>query len=572
LLLPDPTLDLADLGILPLQPGHQKRNADITLDPDSFISSLEQPRGFEHDDDLQLEDDILDIDIGEDNNMNIGGLEDLMAGSDSLEIGRDAPMPRDIGEDLFSESRLDLDLGSMTPKARESMPPGLGFEEEGLDLGLDDDNAGFGRGMDIDFEGDTTIQPQEATPVPEATARASEPPAAEPARGRTASVAPTVQMEDAPVEEEQEEPQAEPGDATFVRESSRLSSEEVEETVHARAQGSRKRKVVVDPITEIKAKVIKAQQEDRSRILKNPSFLPRDPTVLALMSLTKSGGLARSIFYPRNIAPELTNLLAPDFVKRMAELKKRKREGAEEQDEARSSPPKQARLEIDHEETLQPYLGSEGEILEEEPRDEMMDLAGDQSIVPFLDQEDDFTIRRSGMSLSSRLCISSLTTIGTASPQPEIVAQGDVTAEDMATMGEPVEEQTYTAPSQPVSRETRHAVHVLREQFAEPEPKAIVRFKELLPPQTTTRVDATKMFFEVLVLATKDAVKVKQSKGFGEIEIQQKKALWGAWAEEKDEQQVAEEEERLREEKDGGRTMNVVVGTGRTVGEATAAA
>jgi cohesin complex subunit SCC1 len=571
LLLPDPTLDLADLGLLPLQPGHQKRNADITLDPDSFISSLEQPRGFEHDDDLQLEDDILDIDIGEDNNMNIGGLEDLMAGSDSLEIGRDAPIPRDVGEDLFSESRLDLDLGSMTPKARESMPPpGLGFEEEGLDLGLDDENAGFGRGMDIDFEGDTTIQPHEATPVPEATAQAPEPAAAEAARERTASVAPTVQMEDAPVEEQQEEPQGEAGDATFVRESSRVSSEEVEETVHARAQG-RKRKVVVDPVTELKAKFIKAQQEDRSRILKDPSFLPRDPTVLALMSLTKSGGLARSIFYPRNIAPELTSLLAPDFVKRMAELK-RKREGAEEQEQVRPSPPKQARLEIDQEEEMaQPEVDFGGSMLEEGAKDEMMDLPGDQSIVPFLDQEEEFAIRRSGM--SSRAPFShSLTAIGTASPQPEIVPQGDVTAEDMATMGEPVEEQTYIAESQPVSRETRHAVHVLREQFAEPQPKAVVRFKELLPPKTTTRVDATKMFFEVLVLATKDAVKVKQSKGFGEIEIQQKKALWGSWAEEKDEQQLAEEEERQREEKDGARTMNVVVGTGRTVGEATAAA
>ncbi|KAA8899629.1 Rec8 like protein-domain-containing protein [Sphaerosporella brunnea] len=559
LLLPDPTLDLADLGILPLQPGHQKRNADITLDSDSFVNSLEQPRGFDGDD-LQLEDDILDIDIGEDNMNMIGGLEDLM-GSDSLEIGRDAHVPRDIGEDLFSESRMSLDLGEITPKARESMAPGLGFEEDGLDLGFDDDNNGFGRGMDIDFEGDTTIQPNEATPVPEATASVREPEAAaaaaataEPARERTASVAPTLEMQ-APAEE-QEEPRAEPGDETFVRESSRLSSEEIEEMVHVRVQGSRKRKVVIDSVTEIKAKVIKAQQEDRSRILKEPSFLPRDPTVLALMSLTKTGGLARSVFYPRNIAPELANLLAPDFVKRMAELKKRKRESAEEQDEARPSPPKQARLELQQEEELvQPELDFGGEMLEE-PRDEMMELAGDVSAVPFLDQEEEeLVMRRSG----------------TTSPQPEIVPQGDVTAEGMEAMGEPVDELTFDAP-QPVSRETRHAVHVLREQFAEPNPKPVVRFKELLPPQTTTKVDATKMFFEVLVLATKDAVKVKQSKGFGEIEIQQKKALWGSWAEEKDEQQVAEEEERLREEKDGGRTMDVVVGTGRTVGEATAAA
>lgn len=156
-----------------------------------------------------------------------------------------------------------------------------------------------------------------------------------------------------------------------------------------------------------------------------------------------------------------------------------------------------------------------------------------------------------------------------------MVAQGDVTAEDMLTMGEPISEpDSVPQQNQPVSRETRHAVHVLREQFSEPKSKPSVQFQQLLPPQTTTRIDATKMFFEVLVLATKDAVQVKQDKGFGQIEIMQKKALWGAWAEEKDEQQVAEEEERQREaDKEAGRTREVVVGSGRgTVGEGIAAA
>jgi cohesin complex subunit SCC1 len=136
----------------------------------------------------------------------------------------------------------------------------------------------------------------------------------------------------------------------------------------------------------------------------------------------------------------------------------------------------------------------------------------------------------------------------------------------MAEMGEPMPEPEFVPPPpQPVSRETRHAVHVLREQFSEPNNKPLVKFQELLPPKTTTKIDATKMFFEILVLATKDAVKVKQDEGFGQIEIQQKKALWGAWAEEKDEQQVAEEEEQQREaEREAGRTRNVVVGTGRT--------
>jgi len=87
------------------------------------------------------------------------------------------------------------------------------------------------------------------------------------------------------------------------------------------------------------------------------------------------------------------------------------------------------------------------------------------------------------------------------------------------------------------------------------------------------------MFFEVLVLATKDAIGVKQDVGFGEIQISPKKALWGAWAEEKDEQQIQEEKEQQQEEenaKEEGegqrRGREMVIGVGRAAVEGTAAA
>jgi len=133
--------------------------------------------------------------------------------------------------------------------------------------------------------------------------------------------------------------------------------------------------------------------------------------------------------------------------------------------------------------------------------------------------------------------------------------------------------------AQPLSQQTRAAVHLLREQFSEPLAKKQVVFQDLLPHESTTATDATKMFFEVLVLATKDAIGVKQDGGFGRIEISPKKALWGAWAEEKDEQQIQEEKEQQQEEenaKEGGegqhRGREMVVGVGRTAAEGTAAA
>jgi cohesin complex subunit SCC1 len=101
----------------------------------------------------------------------------------------------------------------------------------------------------------------------------------------------------------------------------------------------------------------------------------------------------------------------------------------------------------------------------------------------------------------------------------------------------------HPADSGPISLGTRHAVHLLRDRFGGPasaegssqQKKAGVFFQDLLPEQQTSKSDATKMFFEVLVLATKDAVKVEQSSNTigGRLRIRAKPALWGSWAETK---------------------------------------
>jgi len=52
------------------------------------------------------------------------------------------------------------------------------------------------------------------------------------------------------------------------------------------------------------------------------------------------------------------------------------------------------------------------------------------------------------------------------------------------------------------------------------------------------------MFFEVLVLATKDAVKIEQQEGLlgGPIRVRGKRGLWGDWAEREAGGGIAEEE------------------------------
>ena len=126
-------------------------------------------------------------------------------------------------------------------------------------------------------------------------------------------------------------------------------------------------------------------------------------------------------------------------------------------------------------------------------------------------------------------------------PPPEELEE----AEDAFSPGGDMFEDTtipllHPAESGPVSLGTKHAVHLLRERFG-PEAetdesqrqKTSVLFQDMLPEATTTKADATKMFFEVLVLATKDAIKVEQPvhELGGPLRIRGKRGLWGSWAE-----------------------------------------
>jgi cohesin complex subunit SCC1 len=74
-------------------------------------------------------------------------------------------------------------------------------------------------------------------------------------------------------------------------------------------------------------------------------------------------------------------------------------------------------------------------------------------------------------------------------------------------------------------------------------------FTDLCPESTTSRQDATKMFFELLVLGTKDAIKVEQeSKELAmPIRVRGKRGLWGSWAEMEAGGEIAKEGEQAEE-------------------------
>jgi cohesin complex subunit SCC1 len=113
-------------------------------------------------------------------------------------------------------------------------------------------------------------------------------------------------------------------------------------------------------------------------------------------------------------------------------------------------------------------------------------------------------------------------------------------SEDEGLLAGDFDDTIHPTETGPVSLGTQHAVHLLRERFggsqdaeaATPQKKGVL-FQSLCPEKTTTKADATKMFFETLVLATKDAIKVEQSHNNigGPLRIKAKRGLWGSWAE-----------------------------------------
>lgn len=462
LLLP-PSLNLELEG---KRPGSSMDFGSQLLPDSSFRRSVSQEPA-------RLEDHTLvDLDLGED---------EIPLGHDfSMEVGRDAPAPRPVEEDLFSDAGKFNDVDLPLDLGEDDAP----LEKMDLDLGddgpLDNGNDFLQQQedtMDIGGDGDALGHNE-----PEAEAEA----------------------EESRFERDTESPLSEVASEDFRQLEEDVNQEDETFVIQHAHRAKRRKLMELDEIIMLHTHQIKEQQTDRSRILQPTSFLPRDPVLLTLMNMQKNGDFVTSVLGEgrgRGWAPELRGLLSLDSVKKSGELKRKRDSGIADMDVEAANAPE---LELGEEE--------EGFV----PVDEGVDVdttLNQRSEIELPGDQEDQLLNGS---------------------DDEGLNQGLEDADETVVQA---------ADSGPVSAGTKHAVHVLRDRLggSAAEQKKSVLFQDLLPEKQASRADATKMFFEVLVLATKDAVKVEQKTDTigGPLKIRGKRALWGTWAEETAEDEAA---------------------------------
>ena len=481
---------LPDLGLMLSQPnegflGFGRADSSL-LDFGSQVSSQIE-RGRRATTPLRLEDDEgLDLDLGTD--------VPTPHRERDIEAGRDAPVALSMLDDrddtlkLYDADDLDLDLGLGQSEAQgrdSSIMPDIGMDVDvelpamgGDDTIMGGMNDDLGMAMpNIDDELDLAR-----------TRRETESP--------LSSIRSSVQRD--------------------LEENVQQEEDPLDETVQ-QAQRVKKRKVLrPDSTTELSARDVRDQQNDRSKILRPASFLPRDPVLLALMDMQRTGGFVSNILgdgRSKGWAPELRGILSLEIVRQPAASSlKRKRDAI---DAAAAQIP----------EIIEPEL-------------EIPPMEEDTGIAGGFDLGEDTSIMHAPTD-------DALPPLAAADDEDPLAVPGDDSSDvDAGLPADNFDDTTapllHPSDSGLVSIGTKHAVHMLRERFgpegetsAEERARSSLLFQDMLPEKTTSRADATKMFFEVLVLATKDAVKVEQESGVlgGALRVRAKRGLWGDWAE-----------------------------------------
>ncbi|KAI1177394.1 Rec8 like protein-domain-containing protein [Nemania sp. FL0916] len=505
LMLPDQITPADNLNILPPPDANWLLSQMEDVNP-TPVSSSTRSRGRPSNRDINLQEDFNNSQFLHEDNMDedelaLAPMDDLELELDfgmdldderprmdkSIEMGRDAPAPRPIEDDIFSE----LDIAPRTKGADVEETMDLDFGNDAVRIADADGDVQMDDDLHFDI-GDQSAMPEMGGIPSMDRARISESPLSDIDENMARDVEEWTRLNNTSIYEpgyEPEEPEPQP------------------------QKRSKKRKVFgLDPATQLTSSHIKEQQLNHDNILKDPSFISRDPYLLALLEMKNSGSFVTSIMgagRTKAWAPELRDMLTLDSIKPTNDLKRKRDSGvADLGSEGEQGNSKSPRLELGEDEDMLAMPDTSFGDRSIAPDGTILEIPADDGILA--NNDDDIHVPRD------------------ESMNP--------------AFDETVAPLVHPADSGPVSLGTKHAVHVLRELFGaeaatnEEKRKKSVVLQELLPEKRATKADATKMFFECLVLATKDAIKVEQKVDkdheiSGPIRVRGKRGLWGAWAE-----------------------------------------
>ncbi|EFW99873.1 double-strand-break repair protein rad21 [Grosmannia clavigera kw1407] len=479
-------------------------NRDINLQED-YNNSQFLEDAFNKDDDLAIagKDDLeLDLDFG----LDLGDPLHGAAGDASIEMGRDAPAPQPFEDD----DMFDFDLeprGKDGPTGDLTLGDGVRIADDDGDIRMDGDDMQFNLGEASVMPGAAGLE------MDMSRARISE--------------SPLSDVNDDDVRQ---------GELEFSRHNGLDmydAGDSQGQQVSRRAPQRIKRMKVLesDAETMLASNVIRDQQSNRDGILKPQSFLPQDAYVLALMEMRKANGFVSNILLGSRSAawaPELRGLLSYEAIHGANELKRKRDSGIADMDSDQDlSHYKSPRLDLgaaDDDDHLgfEPSLGGGADLGNQSA---VLGPDGTMLEIPGAGFDDETSAGGGDMNVSS---MSRHASSAAAAAAAATSADGPL-----------------------LSLGTKHAVHILRDIFSQEaegaspgsgsssshrRKKTTAVLQQVLPEGRTTKADATRMFFECLVLATKDAIKIEQASDAlgGPIRLQSKSALWGSWAERED--------------------------------------
>src|ERR1700737_2779291 len=217
---------------------------------------------------------------------------------------------------------------------------------------------------------------------------------------------------------------------------------------------------------------------------------------MTLLAARMQGRLAETIFFPEGIHPDLKAMFNPEYLRRFGREGKRKRT-----DDASAPTPKKARIA-----TLEPQdegFGDTG--------------FGDTGFGDTGFGDGGFGDTGFDGGFDTGFGDNTFGDNQTPPPRRSPSLVGDDTPED---------EEAPTSLTGSLSHSTVAAAALLQKELTPTSHSTLHELTTKATPGRVRREDAGKMFFEVLVLASRDVIRVQQGVGFGEIRVQGKEGLF----------------------------------------------